>query len=181
MVRNKGELLAEVSQQLPKIENELRKGEKSLESVSEASANIGSTLGLKKSGKTSNLDAVRAVDELYGSLMEGDVSSYNESVRGRLNQVGSELGSLKKRINLYDPNALGQKPVRSSHENVGHYDLSYFLPIVSVFAGVSLLSFNMTGNVIGGFIGKTQNPLGILLLVLGIIGIFFNLRKRNKK
>jgi hypothetical protein len=50
---------------------------------------------------------------------------------------------------------------------------------LSTLAGiaVSVFSFNATGNAIASVTGTSQGLLGVLLFVVGISGMFFNIRK----
>lgn len=49
--------------------------------------------------------------------------------------------------------------------------------IGSIIAGIFFLSPNLTGNVIGNLTRSSSNILGIGLFILGIIGVFFTLKR----
>ncbi|MEK6912754.1 MAG: hypothetical protein AABX26_02245 [Nanoarchaeota archaeon] len=51
--------------------------------------------------------------------------------------------------------------------------------LLSTLAGIALsvFSFNATGNAVAGMTGTGQGLLGVLLFIVGITGIFFNIKK----
>ena len=53
------------------------------------------------------------------------------------------------------------------------------LVILSIFGGIFFLSSNLTGNVIGTMTNSTSNILGAVLLVIGLTGSFFWIRRKR--
>ncbi|HOC96961.1 hypothetical protein KBC25_01635 [Candidatus Pacearchaeota archaeon] len=52
-----------------------------------------------------------------------------------------------------------------------------FLSVAFFLAGISFLSLNLTGNVIGNMTRSSGNILGIILFVLGIVGLFLVIKE----
>ena len=51
------------------------------------------------------------------------------------------------------------------------------LGVAGIIAGLFFLSPNLTGNVIGNLTNSTSNYTGIILIALGVLGVYFYKKK----
>lgn len=91
---------------------------------------------------------------------------------------------LAREINKEKPGTIGAERIRELESHVssgmgGNRFVFLTITFITFLFGIFFLSGNITGNVVGGLNQVSLNWIGILLLVLGLVEVFFILKKNK--
>jgi hypothetical protein len=108
-------------------------------------------------------NAEEFLDRGFGSAWKGQITEYRREI--------DNIKGAKKPERLYDSE-------RGYDRKTSIWDMSG--PMLIFIVGLFFFSPNITGNVISNLSFNTTNIIGIVLLVLGSLGVFFSLKNRAK-